>query len=52
MTGAGVGEICEVSSRMNSQEYIEILNEIMMPSVNVIFDNPVRIVFMQVETLY
>jgi hypothetical protein len=44
-----IGEICEVLSRMNSQEYIEILNEIMLPSVNVIFDKPVRIVFMQVE---
>jgi hypothetical protein len=48
MAGYGVGEICEVSFTMNSVEYIQILNEVMLPSVTVVFDNPVRMVFMQV----
>jgi hypothetical protein len=47
MAGSRVGEICEVSFKMNSVEYIQIINEVMLPSVNVVFDNPVRIVFMQ-----
>jgi hypothetical protein len=48
MAGSGIVEICEVSSKMNCVEYILILNEVMLPSVNVIFDIPVRIVFMQI----
>jgi hypothetical protein len=48
MATSGVGEICEVSSKMNSVEYIQIFNEAMLPSVKVVFDNPIRIVFMQV----
>lgn len=35
ITAMGAGDICEISGRMNSQEYTEVLEDILLPSMNV-----------------
>lgn len=47
MSAGGVGELCEISSHMNSREYLEILNEVMIPSVNIVYPDEFPITFMQ-----
>jgi hypothetical protein len=52
MSSHGVGEVCEVCEvreRMNSEDYTDIMEDIMIPSVNIMFENPERFVFMQVN---
>jgi hypothetical protein len=49
MSSHGVGEVCEVRGRMNSEDYTDIMEDIMIPSVNIMFENPERFVFMQVN---
>lgn len=36
ITSMGVGDICEISGRMNSKEYINVLEDILLPSMNII----------------
>lgn len=37
MSGGGVGELCEISGRLNSEGYTEILEEIMLPTVGIVY---------------
>lgn len=37
ITRGGVGELCEITSRMNSQEYTSILEEVFLPSLNITY---------------
>jgi hypothetical protein len=55
MIAQRVGELCSVTSRMNSVEYIRIMEEVKLPSVNIAIGDPdgdslepMRFVFMQV----
>lgn len=48
ITAGGFGELCEISSRMNSAEYTSILDEIFIPSMHSMFGDDARnFVFMQ-----
>jgi hypothetical protein len=51
MTAQGVGELCSVTSRMNSVEYIRIMEEVLLPTVKIAMGDPqepLRFVLMQV----
>lgn len=37
ITRGGVGELCKITSRMNSQEYTSILDDIFVPSINIMY---------------
>lgn len=46
----GVGELTEIRGRFTAEQYIEILEEVMVPSVRAIaLPYPERIIFMQVN---
>ena len=49
MTADGPGEICEITRRMNSEEYITILEDVMLPSVRALYPEMERpqLFFMQ-----
>lgn len=48
ITPAGPGELCEITGRMNSDEYISILEQIYIPSTEVMFgDEANQMIFMQ-----
>jgi hypothetical protein len=46
MSSAGPGELCQVTGRLNSRDYIEILNDVLLPSLRVYYPsiNPVYVV--------
>lgn len=37
MRAGGAGELCEVSTRMKSEEYIDILQDVMIPSETIAY---------------
>lgn len=37
ITAGGVGELCEITSRMNSTEYVSILDEVYVPSMKAMY---------------
>lgn len=41
ITKGGVGELCEISAHMNSQEYTRILDEVLLPTLNVSYGDSV-----------
>lgn len=48
ITPAGPGELCEITGRLNSDEYISILEQVYIPSTEVMFgDEASQIIFMQ-----
>lgn len=51
ITSAGPGELCEISARMNSEEYTSILEQVYLPSTRTMFENEaIRMIFMQDNT--
>lgn len=49
MSAGGVGEICEIDGRINSSEYVEILENVMLPSVSIVYPEARPIHFVQVN---
>jgi len=47
ISAGGVGELSEISQHMNSQEYLEILRDVMIPSVTTVYPEEFPIHFMQ-----
>lgn len=47
MAASGPGELVQISGRMNSQQYNEILEEVLLPSVEVYFPNSGPVPFVQ-----
>ena len=48
----GVGELAHISRRFNAEEYLEILEEVMVPSVRAMtLPYPEQIIFMHVSNL-
>lgn len=45
MSADGPGEICRVSPRMNAEEYVDVLENILLPSVRLLYpDGPITLV--------
>lgn len=49
MSAGGVGEICEIDGRINSSEYVDILENVMLPSVSIVYPDARPIHFVQVN---
>lgn len=47
MSASGPGELAEISGRMNSEQYTSILDEVLLPSLNVYFPELMPIDFVQ-----
>lgn len=47
MSAAGPGELTRVETKMNAEEYVRILEDVLLPSVRVIYPEPERIVLVQ-----
>lgn len=48
ITALGIGEICEISGRMDSTEYTQVLEDILIPSMNIVDEDwRKNMVFMQ-----
>lgn len=45
----GPGEMCFINRRLNSHGYIEILDEVLLPSMNICYPGE-QMIFMQVKT--
>lgn len=47
MSAAGPGELVEINTRMNAAEYINILENVLLPSVRILYNAPGRITLVQ-----
>lgn len=45
MSAAGSGELVPINTRMDAEEYIRILEDVMLPSVRILYPAPARITF-------
>lgn len=41
ITKGGVGELCEITPHMDSEEYTDILDEVLLPSLNITYGNSI-----------